>query len=64
MTTQLSHIYSPENIARSRARAAAIQSQIDAGTMSAELWRPVVRGMLADADAREAVAQAAQEGQE
>lgn len=52
--TGMDDIYSPENIARSRARAAQMRAQIEAGDLSpADEWSEVVTAMEADADERE-----------
>lgn len=55
MADPLSNIYSPENIARSRARAAIMQQMIDDGTLPAT-YQQVVSDMLAYAGEREAAA--------
>lgn len=47
-------VYSSENIARTRRRAAQMRQQIEAGALSpAEDWLEVVANMEADADERE-----------
>lgn len=52
--TGMDDIYSPENIARTRRRAAQMRQQIEAGDLSpAEDWQEVVANMEADADERE-----------
>lgn len=50
------NIYSPENIARSRSRAAAIQARVDAGELPAAEYAPIIAEMLAYADEREQAA--------